>query len=215
LSKKDEIKKSLELAFTGLHAKKTIAKPIFPAILPAQKKAFLKKKTEQNHLILALNGVTGADEKKYIANVISVILGGNMSSRLFQNIREKEGLCYYISGSHYMGEHSGEFFFRAGVEKERFDFAVEKILEEIDTFAQHGPSKEEFETAKGYLVGQLQMGIESSDELAEFLGSQYLIYNKIDDLHTELETYKHMKMDELTPLLGNLRKEKAYLYWIE
>lgn len=59
-----------------------------------------------------------------------------MSSRLFQNIREKEGLCYYIKGNHITQEDTGVFLIRAGIDKERFDFGVEKIFKEIQNIAE-------------------------------------------------------------------------------
>lgn len=90
LNDKDVIKKSLEVAFSPLPEKKTLEMPSFPRSQPKSKKESYHKKTEQNHLVVSSNGFTGDDDRRYAANVLSVILGGNMSSRLFQNIREKE-----------------------------------------------------------------------------------------------------------------------------
>lgn len=75
-----------------------------------------------------------------------------MSSRLFQEIREKLGLCYYIGASHTQCKEYGIFLIRAGIDKQKFDFGLEKINAEIDHFLQEGFSDEEFENAKNYLI---------------------------------------------------------------
>lgn len=80
------------------------------------------------------------------------ILGGCMSSRLFQNIREKQGLCYYIGGRHIANPEYGVFFMRAGIDKERFAFGTEKIYEEIARFATGDITEQEYQTAMGNVL---------------------------------------------------------------
>lgn len=75
-----------------------------------------------------------------------------MSSRLFQNIREKMGLCYYISGGHYANSDDGLFMIRAGMEKERFDIGMEAIYHEIAQIAQGNITMEEYEKAQGFMT---------------------------------------------------------------
>jgi predicted Zn-dependent peptidase len=77
-----------------------LEKPAFPFFLPTEATNFFEKKTEQNHLIISARGFTGTQQQRYPAKILTTILGGNMSSRLFQNIREKQGLCYYIRAAH-------------------------------------------------------------------------------------------------------------------
>jgi predicted Zn-dependent peptidase len=91
--------------FKDLPATKRISKPIFPShYLPKEKIGYFEQKNEQNHLVISAPGFDGKDEKRYAANVLATILGGNMSSRLFQSVREKQGLCYYIKGFHLSNE---------------------------------------------------------------------------------------------------------------
>ena len=98
-----------------------------------------------------------------------------MSSRLFQEVREKLGLCYYIGGSHHANTADGLFMIRAGIEKERFELGVEAIHREIESVVAGHISEEEYHKAQGFMTGKTQMGIESSDDLADFLGAQYLL----------------------------------------
>ncbi|MFA5747975.1 MAG: pitrilysin family protein [Candidatus Absconditabacterales bacterium] len=211
----DNIKKQLSGIFQNLPEKKRINKPIFPNILPKEKIRFFDKKTEQNHLVISAPGFDGNDDKKYAANVLATILGGNMSSRLFQNIREKQGLCYYIKATHFCSQDNGVFLIRAGIDKQRFDFGVEKIFQEIEKIANGNFTQEEFQNAIGYNEGQIQMGIESSDEMASFVGNQYLIYNKIQTLDEILDKYKNLKIDDVKNIANIISKEMNYLYYIK
>lgn len=87
------------------------------------------------------------EEQRYPAEVLATMLGGNMSSRLFQNIREKEGLCYYIKGAHYSSPEEGVFVVRAGIEKDRFDYGLEKIYAELADIAAGNFDEQEFSKA--------------------------------------------------------------------
>ncbi|HPC34552.1 MAG TPA: hypothetical protein PLP73_02730, partial [Candidatus Absconditabacterales bacterium] len=101
------------------------------------------------------------------------------------------------------------------LEKGRFDFGVEKIYEELESISKGDISKEEFEKAIGYNIGQLQMGIESSDNMADFMGSQYLLYGEIKTLDEILEIYRNMKLEDILEITDKFKKENLYQYWIE
>ncbi len=94
----------LEQEFTTLPERKRIQKPEFIHEFPENHVGSYEQKNEQTHLVISAPGFKGDDETRYAANVLATILGGNMSSRLFQNIREKQGLCYYIKASHMVQE---------------------------------------------------------------------------------------------------------------
>lgn len=138
-----------------------------------------------------------------------------MSSLLFQEIREKLGLCYYIGASHNAGEEYGLFSIRAGIAKGKFDFALEKIHSLLDQTIREGIKKEAFENAKSYLKGSIQMGIETSDEIANFLASQWLTYGKIESLDDILENYECVQLDSVHALLEKLKEENRRIFWVE
>ena len=209
------IRTQVEDIFGILPEKKKISKPPFVQTLPTEKVAFYDKKTEQNHLIISAPGFDGNDEQRYAANVLATILGGNMSSRLFQNIREKQWLCYYVKASHINSQEVGVFLIRAGISKERFDFGVEKIFEEIERIANGDITQEEFDNAIWYNEGQIQMGIESSDEMASFVGEQFLVYNKIETLEDILKKYKALKLADIQAIASKLSRENCFLYYIK
>lgn len=137
-----------------------------------------------------------------------------MSSRLFQNIREQHGLCYYIKAAHLANQDSGIFLIRAGIDKERFDFGLEKIWEELERISKGDFTEEEFKNALGYTEGQLQMGIESSDDMASFLGQNYLIYHKIETIDEIIAKYKKLTIKDIKDVASMMSKEKCYLFYV-
>ncbi len=210
-----KIEKDIETKFADIPSKRSMKKPKYLDILPDKKFDLFDKKTEQNHLIISAKWFDGNDEQKYAANVLATILGGNMSSRLFQNIREKEWLCYYIKASHHSDVDSGVFLIRAWLEKWRFDFGVKKIFEELEKIANGDINQDEFAKAIWYNIWQLQMWIESSDEMANFVWTQQLLYDKIKTLDEILDIYKNIKIEDVIKVAEKLKKENLYHYWIQ
>ena len=211
----DKIKKLIEKYFSDMIEKKSVQTPEFPWILPKEHESFFKKWTEQNHVIIAAPWFDGNDERRYAAKVLASILWWNMSSRLFQNIRTKEGLCYYISSYHISAPECWTFGLRAWMDKERFEFWLKRIKEELDNYVKNGATQEEFDKAIWYLQWHTQMWIDGSEEMACFLWSQYLMYNKIETLDEILEKYKKLTLNDVNQLAPMLSLDNCYTYHIE
>jgi len=209
------LESQIAAVFGWLALSKKIDKPDFVRALPASHTAFYDKGTEQNHLIISAQWISGPDSSRYAATVLSTILGGNMSSRLFQNIREKQGLCYYIGAKHYTSYDHGVFFIRAGIDKKRFDFGVEQIFTEIAAIATGDITDEEFIQAIGNSIGKLQMGIESSDDMANFFWMQQLIYGSIETIEDQLQAFTAVTKEEVKAMASKLVKDNLYLYYIK
>jgi predicted Zn-dependent peptidase len=126
------------------------------------------KDSEQAHLLLGVRapGLDSAD--RYAINVVNAILGGGMSSRLFTEVRERRGLCYYVYSHHDAYTDAGSLVVAAGVDTSRIDLAITTIVEELDTLASDGPDAAEFEKAKRYLKGKLVLGVEDPRGLIMF-----------------------------------------------
>jgi len=211
----DDLLSQIAETFGGLPDKKKYDKPRFVEVLPTEQTAVYDKGTEQNHLIISANGFAGTDDVRHTATILSTILWGNMSSRLFQNIREKQWLCYYIGARHYTSYDHGVFFIRAGIDKWRFDFGLEKIFDEISTLASGEIGDEEFSDAVGNSIGKIQMGIESSDDIATFFGMQQLIYGKIETLDDQVAAFEKVQKKDVQDMAKMLSRDKLYLYYIK
>ena len=212
----EKLRELIEKYFGWMKDKKSVDQPDFPNLFPKEHESFFKKGTEQNHLIISANGILWTDvERRSAAKVLAGVLWWNMSSRLFQNIRTKEWLCYYIWAYHGTCPYNWLFMIRAWMDKNRFEFWLKRIREEIENLAKNGVTQEEFEKAIWYLQWQLQMWIETSDEMASFLGEQYLMYNEIETLEDSLKAYKKLTLNDVNQLSNMLDLGKCYTYHIE
>ncbi|MCK4525210.1 MAG: insulinase family protein, partial [Candidatus Andersenbacteria bacterium] len=150
------------------------------------------KKTDQTHLCLGVRGY-GTDHKdKYILSVLSVILGGNMSSRLSISIVER-GWAYYIYTSSETYNDVGYLSAQSGVNNEKCLDAIKIILDEYRKIKDEKISSEEIKRAKDYLKGQAIISLESSSSVASFFAGQELSVGKILTLKE-----KFAKIDAVT-----------------
>jgi len=137
------------------------------------------KETDQSHLVIGVRTFDLHDKRMPTLKVLSAILGGGMSSRLFQRMREELGICYYVRSSINDSSNHGDFTISAGVNKKRLDVAVKGILEEIKTLRDKEIARAELKKAKDYLIGRMYLNLESSDSLASFYGFQEITRSKI------------------------------------
>lgn len=140
---------------------------------------FLRKKSDQTHLVFGFRGYNMFDEKKYALNLLSIILGGNMSSRLFMEIREKLGLAYYVGAGSEDYTDVGYLAMRMGVPHSSLKLALERTMDIVRDLQKNGATKKEVDFAKDYIRGSMALSLESSDEVATFFGEQSLFYKKI------------------------------------
>ena len=144
---------------------------------PAVKIKF--KKTDQTQLILGVRTYDQCNEKRFALSLLAIILGGNMSSRLFMEVREKRGLAYYVRTNTEAFEECGYLATQAGVEHKNLTLALETILAEYKKIATETVSEKELQKAKDYIKGKMVMGMEASDEVAMFHVGQELARRKI------------------------------------
>jgi len=137
------------------------------------------KQTDQTHLCLGFRGFGLNSEKRFVQEVLSVLLGGNMSSRMFSVVREKSGLAYYVHTSSEDYTDSGYLVTQAGVPNLKTKEAIVLMLKEYSKLKTTDISKEELKKAKDYINGSMVLGLESSDKLASFFASQEILENKI------------------------------------
>ncbi|NOS67059.1 MAG: insulinase family protein [Candidatus Peribacteraceae bacterium] len=165
------------------------------------KKVYLRtKNTEQAHLVLGFPGLSALDANHFTIKILSVILGGNMSSRMFLNIREAKGLCYYIATELDNYLDCGSLATRAGVDQSRLHEAISAIRNEYEVCAAKGVTDEEVRRAKDYLKGKITLGLEDSEERAHFYGKQQLLYPEtrtIEEYFDELEKVTKAQVNDL------------------
>ena len=148
-----------------------------------------KKPIEQVHICLGFPGFSQLDPRRYALGIFSNILGGGMSSRLFQKIREENGLCYSIysfSAAHYDTGVSGVYLAtNAGT----WEKAVDMVLAEIDRLLTDGPTQEEFERARDQILSNLLMSLESTLSRMNAMARSQLIYGRVLTADDSVEAY--------------------------
>ena len=135
------------------------------------------KKTEQAHLCLGFRAFSYFDKRKYALNVLSAILGAGMSSRLFIEVRERRGLCYYISEDPSLYSDVGNITIQAGITNNpnKVKEAVEVMLKEHKKVMQGDVKKDELKKVKELLKGRLLLSMEDSFNVAYFAGRRLLL----------------------------------------
>ena len=151
---------------------------------------FRKKETDQAHIVLGVRAFDMKDDRKYALMVLSDILGGSMSSRLFKKVREELGAAYYVKSSADLGTDCGILAVSAGVDKNRLPVIVSAIIGEMTEFAKTLVPAEELQRSKDHLTGRIVLGIETSDEIAGFFGSDEVL---IGDARTPVELIESIK----------------------
>lgn len=139
----------------------------------------LYKDIEQAHLKLGFPAFSYFDEEVYSLSLFSAVFGECMSSRLFINIREKEGLCYNIYSSMDRYQDCGLFSINSGLDKDRIYEAINLIKKELNEVIQNGITQEELNKAKSIMFGRMDIALEDTSNIAEFYGRQYLLQNRI------------------------------------
>lgn len=174
------------------------------------KKIFLRdKNTEQSHLVIGVPGVGSQHPDHFTHKLLAVILGGNMSSRMFLRIREARGLCYYISTETDSYLDAGALSTRAGVDRSRIDEAITAIIHEYDECAATGVTDIELSRAKEYLKGKITLDLEDCEERAHFYGKQALLYPSVRDLPEYMAKIDSVTKDHVNALAKKLLTRDA------
>ena len=138
-----------------------------------------QKETDQTHLCFGARGYNVFHPQRYAQDILGVILGGMMSSRLFMEVREKLGLAYYVRTSVEANPDTGYLVTQAGVDNNNVEKAVSAILGEYKKISLEKVPLPELEKAKEYIKGKMALLLESSDALATFYGMQELLEKEI------------------------------------
>jgi len=133
------------------------------------------KKTDQAHLSLGVRTMPYGDKDEIILKMIATILGGSMSSRLFINLRERNGLCYYVRTGAETYSDTGYLATGAGVPVDKIEKAIRIIVDEYKKIATIPLSHDELSRIKEFISGRLLLQLESPDDVAGWYGKQLVI----------------------------------------
>ncbi len=156
-----------------------------------------KKELEQVHIVLGVPSYPLAHERRYAASLLNVILGGGMSSRLFQNIRERQGLAYAIESDLSPYTDSGVLSVYAGTSRESAEKLIRSVCDEFRSVRADGVSAEELRRAKDHLKGSMMLSLESTSSRMSNLARQAMYLHRFISLDEMLSSIEAVTREEV------------------
>ncbi|MFA6973803.1 MAG: pitrilysin family protein [Parcubacteria group bacterium] len=167
------------------------------------------KKTDQTHLIIGNRAYAENHKDRFVLSLLAIILGGNMSSRLFIEVRERRGLAYRVHTDIENYKECGYVATQAGVEHKNLEEALKVILGEYKKIATQKVSEKELQKAKDYIKGRGVMGFEASDEVAMFFIGQELKKKKIMTLEEIFAKIDKVTAEDILRVAKDIFKNKT------
>jgi predicted Zn-dependent peptidase len=178
-----------------------------PGGLPKPRKGRLRvqdKDTEQAHLVLGGPALPRNDDRRFALGVLNNALGGGMSSRLFQEIRERRGLAYSVYSYTNQYADAGTFGVYAGCAPGKVDEVLSLAREEIARVAEHGITDEEIARGKGMLKGSLVLGLEDTGSRMSRLGKGELLYDELLTVDQVLSAVDAVTPDQIREIAAEI-----------
>lgn len=168
------------------------------------------KKTEQAHFCLGYPTFGFFDKRKYALLVLTTILGGGMSSRLFLEVRERRGLCYYVFTTHQFYHEIGNVVTQAGIVNnlDKIKEAITVIIEEQEKIKKGEIGKDELEKAKEMVKGRLLLSLEDSFRVANFFGSKMILQKKLITPEKQIEEIEKVGVGEIVALANEIFNDR-------
>jgi predicted Zn-dependent peptidase len=163
---------------------------------PSGKHLVKRRKTEQAHICLGTNGLARNDPDRFAFLVVNTALGGGMSSRLFQEVREKRGLAYTVYSFHTQFTEAGMFTTYAGTTPSRARDVVSLLRRELDVVGGGGLGDEEFERAKGHVKGSMVLSLEDPGGRMSRLGKSEISHGEILTVDQVLRRIDRVTLDD-------------------
>lgn len=167
-----EVKKEVEKFFKNIRRAKRAPKPAVKETQNSPKIFIEHKETDQMHMVLGFHSYKAGDVRNSALSLLSAILGGGFSSRLFEKLRDEMGACYYVRSGNDRSTDHGVFTVATGIDPQRVKEVISVILSELKKFTAELVSEEELARFKDYVSGNLYLGLEGTDDLAEFYAIQ-------------------------------------------
>jgi predicted Zn-dependent peptidase len=169
--------------------------------------AIVPKSLEQVHVVLGFPGLAHAARERYALFVLNDVVGGSMSSRLFQEVRERQGLVYSIHSGAQSFADSGIVYVYAATDGQNFSKMLKAVLKELRELKKHGVTADELRRAKDHLKGSLMLGLESTSSRMNRLAKQEMHLGSFLTMDAMLRAIDAVKYEEVQALIGDLLDE--------
>jgi predicted Zn-dependent peptidase len=170
----------------------------------------INRDLEQVHFCIGTDGIKKRDDDRWALFAMSTILGGSMSSRLFQNIREKEGLCYSIYSFHSSYIDRGIFGIYCGTSPTNFNHTLDLIMKECKTLFRDGITEQELDDAKTYMKGNLALSFESTEVRMGQLARSEMTYGRYYSFDEIVEQIDNVTMEDFRRVCDRVFRDKRF-----
>ena len=166
------------------------------------------KETDQTHFVLAVRTYDLFYKKNAVLSVLGGVLGGGMSSRLFQKLREEMGVGYYVRAYNDAYTDHGFFQISAGVDNKRIEEVIQAVLIECKRLKEISVGEEELNKVKECLIGNMKLSLESSDDIANFFGGQELLKHEVKSAEEKANEIRKVTAKEIKALANDIFDDK-------
>lgn len=170
-----------------------------PAPLPVSDPTTLRidDETEQVHLVMGGRSLARDDDDREALDIVNHVLGGGLSSRLFDEIRERRGLAYSVFSSTMSYSDTGAWAISAGTLPEHADEIAHLVGAELDRLLRDGITADELDVAKGYLTGSYEMGLEDSGARMSRLGGQLTLLGEVRSVESQIDRWSRVTLGDV------------------
>lgn len=166
------------------------------------------KKTKQTTMALGVRGYNHLHKDRYVMDIMATLLGGMMSSRIFNEVREKMGAAYYVATYNESESDVGSFSTFAGIDSSKIDKVIETILKEYKKLTEIKITEKELRKIKDHLKGKIILSMESSDAQASFYCTQELLKNRILLVEEIIKEIEKVKVSDIMRVAKDIFKEE-------
>lgn len=196
----DATLKKIENAFSLISKSKNLPKIQVKEEQSKPALALKFKETDQAHIVLGVRSFDARSEHDPVLAVLSTLLGGGMSSRLFQKLREEMGVGYYVRASHDAYTDHGLFTISTGIDTSRIDEVIKTLIDECNKIIDEGVSEEELKKVKDYITGSFVLGLETSDSRAEYCAVNQILKGKVESPEEEISKIQKVTAEEIVDI---------------
>jgi len=168
------------------------------------------KRTEQTQIALGIRGCSRHDERRHALRALNAVLGENMSSRLFQLIREDRGLAYSVYSGTTFFDDVGDLVISAGLDADNLEKTLKIIVSELRRLARQPVPAAELRRARDYVIGQMDLSLENSENQMMWVGESYLGYGRVMDPETAKARISKVKASDVQSLARDLFRPERY-----
>jgi predicted Zn-dependent peptidase len=203
-----EVMKEVNKIFGGDSAGKKASKQKVKEIQTKPEVLVKYKETDQTHFVLGVRSYDFFNKNSAVLSVLGGVLGGGMSSRLFQKLREEMGVGYYVRAYNDAYTDHGFFQISAGVDNKRIDEVLQAVINECNLLKTTLVSDEELEKVKECLIGNTKLGLESSDDIANFYGGQELLKKEVKNIEDKAKEIRKVTAKQIRDMSRNIFVDK-------